>query len=36
MVYCGKPSKGCQMCRMRRIKVCSTTVVHLSQTHHVC
>ena len=21
MVYCGKPSKGCQMCRMRRIKV---------------
>lgn len=21
MVYCGKPSRGCQMCRMRRIKV---------------
>lgn len=22
MVYCGKPSRGCQMCRARRIKVC--------------
>lgn len=21
MVYCGKPSRGCQMCRQRRIKV---------------
>lgn len=21
MVYCGKPSRGCQMCRSRRIKV---------------
>src|SRR5690625_4379608 len=21
MVYCGKPSRGCQMCRTRRIKV---------------
>ena len=23
MVYCGKPSRGCQMCRTRRIKVSS-------------
>lgn len=29
MVYCGKPSRGCQMCRTRRIKVCLFRIVCL-------
>jgi hypothetical protein len=29
MVYCGKPSRGCQMCRTRRIKVCSLFIAGL-------
>ena len=29
MVYCGKPSRGCQMCRTRRIKVCRISLTTL-------
>lgn len=34
MVYCGKPSRGCQMCRTRRIKVgcCRSTITFAVKT----
>ncbi|KJZ72389.1 hypothetical protein HIM_08192 [Hirsutella minnesotensis 3608] len=38
MVYCGKPSKGCQMCRSRRIKCDETkpTCKQCSKSHRIC
>lgn len=30
MVYCGKPSRGCQMCRTRRIKVLFSALLLIS------
>ncbi|KAB5542620.1 hypothetical protein GE09DRAFT_248090 [Coniochaeta sp. 2T2.1] len=38
MVYCGKPSKGCQMCRTRRIKCDETkpTCKQCAKSHRQC
>ncbi|QSZ31434.1 hypothetical protein DSL72_000999 [Monilinia vaccinii-corymbosi] len=38
MVYCGKPSRGCQMCRTRRIKCDETkpTCLHCQKSRRQC